>query len=214
MVKSLGRCLLIGDSHIPKRAKSVPDKIIDKLEELTNAELFDYTFFTGDLIKAPEFIKFLERITKTSKNLFFVIGNMDYYGGNRNSPVFQELKLLFPDDINITVGLTHGAQIQPRGDYMQLESLAIEKSSNILISGHTHKEEIFLTDKVLLLNPGSVTGAWSFVASGIPSFMVLKIKEDTKEINLSLFQLDKKTQKISELKSYFIFKDNRVLARF
>ena len=205
------RFLFLGDSHIPRRAKSVPDKII---ERLTNTELFDYTFFTGDVIKAPEFIKFLEKITKTPKNLFFVIGNMDYYGGNRNSPVFQELKLLFPDGDNITVGLTHGAQIQPRGDHMQLETLAFKKSYNILITGHTHKEEIFLTDKVLLLNPGSVTGAWSFVASGIPSFIVLKIREDTKEINLSLFQLDNKTQKISELKSYFIFKDNRVKARF
>jgi len=208
------RFLAIGDSHIPRRAKSVPDKFIDKLEELTNAELFDYTFFTGDVIKAPEFIKFLEKITKTPKNLFFVIGNMDYYGGNSNSPVFQELKLLFPDGDNITVGLTHGAQIQPRGDHAQLETLAIKKSYNILITGHTHKEEIFLTDNGLFFNPGSVTGAWSFVASGIPSFIVLKIKENTKEINLSLFQLDKKTQKIRELKSYFIFKDNRVLARF
>ena len=209
------RFLAIGDPHIPRRAKSIPDKIVDKLEELTNTELFDYTFFTGDIIKAPEFIKSLEKITKTSKNLFIVIGNMDYYDGNRNSPVFQELKLLFPDGDNITVGLTHGAQIQPRGDHLQLETLAIKKSYNILITGHTHKEEIFFTDKgILLLNPGSVTGAWSFVASGIPSFIVLKIKEDTKEINLSLFQLDKKTQKISELKSYFIFKDNRFLARF
>ena len=208
------RFLAIGDSHIPRRSKSVPDKIIDKLEELTNPELFDYTFFTGDVIKAPEFIKFLEKITKTSKNLFIVIGNMDYYGGNRNSPVFQELKLLFTDGDSITVGLTHGAQIQPRGDHAQLETLAIKKSYNLLITGHTHKEEIFLTDNGLFLNPGSVTGAWSFVASGIPSFIVLKIKENTKEINLSLFQLDKKTQKISELKSYFIFKDNRVLARF
>ncbi|TFG21864.1 MAG: YfcE family phosphodiesterase [Promethearchaeota archaeon] len=209
------RFFLCGDSHIPRRAKSIPDKLIDKLEDLTNAELFDYTFFTGDVIIAPEFIKSLEKITKTPKNLFFVIGNMDYYGGNRNSPVFQELKLLFSDGDNITVGLTHGAQIQPRGDHLQLETLAIKKIYNILITGHTHKEEIFLTDKgILLINPGSVTGAWSFVASGIPSFIVLKIKEDTKEINLSLFQLDKKTQKISEIKSYFIFKDNRVIARF
>ena len=126
------RFLAIGDSHIPRRAKSVHDKIIDKLEELTNAELFDYTFFTGDVIKAPEFIKFLEKITKTSKNLFIVIGNMDYYGGNRNSPVFQELKLLFPEGNNIAVGLTHGAQIQPRGDHSQLEQLAIEKGNQQL----------------------------------------------------------------------------------
>ena len=209
------RFLAIGDSHIPRRAKSVPDKIIDKLEELINAELFDYTFFTGDVIKAPEFIKFLENITKTSKNFFLVIGNMDYYGGNRNSPVFQELKLLFPDGDKIMVGLTHGAQIQPRGDHIQLESLAIKKSSNILISGHTHKEEIFLSKNgILLLNPGSVTGAWSFVASDLPSFLVIDIKEQTKELLVSLFQLDKRIDEILESKSYFIFKNNKINYKF
>lgn len=209
------RFLAIGDSHIPRRAKSVPDKIIDKLEELTNPELFDYTFFTGDVIKAPEFIKFLEKITKTSKNLFIVIGNMDYYGGNRNSPIFQELRLLFPDGENITVGLTHGAQIQPRGDHMQLESLAIKKSYNFLITGHTHKEEIFLSKNgILLLNPGSVTGAWSFVASGIPSFSTIKINEQTKELLVSLYQLDKRNDEILESKFYFIFKNNKINYKF
>jgi len=207
--------LAIGDSHIPRRAKSISDKIIDKLEELTNAELFDYTFFTGDVIKAPEFIEFLKQITKTSKNLFIVIGNMDYYSGNRNSPVFQELKLLFPDGDIIMVGLTHGAQIQPRGEHSQLETLAIKKSYNILITGHTHKEEIFLSKNgILLLNSGSVTGAWSFVASGIPSFSVININEQKKELLVSLFQLDKRIDKILESKSYFIFKNNKINYKF
>ena len=39
--------LAIGDSHIPRRAKSIPEKIIIKLQELTQAELFEYTFFTN-----------------------------------------------------------------------------------------------------------------------------------------------------------------------
>ena len=171
---------------------------------------FDYIFFTGDLIKAPEFIDFLNQ--RTNKDIFIVIGNMDFYGGNRDAPVYQELKIPFYDE-NITIGLTHGAQIQPRGDHLQLETLAIEKNFNILIIGHTHKEELFLTKNgILLLNPGSVTGAWSFVASGIPSFITLNIQSKTREIDVNLFQLEKNN--INVLSSYYLFKNNRIDYKF
>ena len=53
------RFLIIGDSHIPRRAKEVSDKIYNKIHELTREGLFDYTFFTGDLITCPELIRFL-----------------------------------------------------------------------------------------------------------------------------------------------------------
>ncbi|MFW9899595.1 MAG: YfcE family phosphodiesterase [Candidatus Thorarchaeota archaeon] len=209
----MARFLAIGDSHIPRRAKSIPKEIITKLDELTQAELFEYTFFTGDIIEAPEFINFLNQ--KTKKKLFIVIGNMDFYGGNRDFPVYHDLGFLFSDGDNLTIGLTHGAKIKPRGDRSQLESLAIKKNYNILITGHTHKEEIFLTEQgILLINPGSVTGAWSFVASGIPSFSVIIINERTKEINSSLFQLDRTSEKINEIKSSFIFKHNQIQYKY
>ncbi|MFX1393260.1 MAG: YfcE family phosphodiesterase [Promethearchaeota archaeon] len=207
------RFLAIGDSHIPRRAKGIPKKILDKLEELTEVQPFNYIFFTGDLINAPEFIDFLNQ--RTNEDIFIVIGNMDFYGGNRNAPVYHELKIPFYDGENIIIGLTHGAQIQPRGDHLQLENLAIEKNFNILIIGHTHKEELFLTKTgILLLNPGSVTGAWSFVASGIPSFSVININEQKKEITIKFFLLDKKINEISETKSYFLFKNNKIEYKF
>ena len=53
------RYLIIGDSHIPRRAKELPEEIYEKLTELTEREPFEYTFFTGDLINAPRFIEFL-----------------------------------------------------------------------------------------------------------------------------------------------------------
>ena len=109
------------------------------------------------------------------------------------------------------IGLTHGAQISPRGEQEQLENLAIKRNYNILISGHTHKEEIFLTEKgVLLLNPGSVTGAWSFVASRLPSFIELKIIESTKEINVDLIQIDKQSREIVVLKYNFFFRNYQI----
>jgi len=203
------KILAIGDSHIPRRARNIPDKIYNILHQLIEKERFDYTFFTGDIIKADDFINFLNLNTK--KDLFIVVGNMDYYGGNRDAPMYQKLNFLFSDNNKITMGLTHGHQISPRGDHKQLEFLAIEKNCNILISGHTHKEEIFLTKKgILLLNPGSVTGAWSFIASSNPSFITLNLNERTREIDVNLFQLDIKSSKLNNLYSHFIFENNRI----
>ncbi len=205
--------LIIGDSHVPKRASHIPKQIQIKLEELTKSELFEYTFFTGDEINYPEFMQSLNLMTK--RDVFRVIGNMDYYYGNKDAPMYQKLNLVIEVKNSLTIGLTHGHQVSPRGDHTQLELLAQEKEYNIMISGHTHKEEIFLTKNgILLLNPGSITGAWSFVASGIPSFIVLYISNKTKTIEISLFQLDKKSDKVNETKSYYIFDKNKISKKF
>ena len=203
------RILCIGDSHIPVRAKDLPMQIYNKINELTSTELFDYTFFTGDLINFPELLDFLNQ--KTKRSLFKVIGNMDYYYGNRDSPTHQKLDVFFEENDKITLGLTHGAQIKPRGDHDQLEILAQENDYNIVVSGHTHKEEIYLTKEgILLINPGSVTGAWSFVASSIPSFVELSVNEKSKEITINLFQSDKQTREIIVSEFNFKIKNNQV----
>jgi len=205
--------LIIGDSHVPKRASNISNQIQFKLEELTKSELFEYTFFTGDEINYPEFMEFLNLITK--RDVFRVIGNMDYYYGNKDAPIYQELETVIEGKNNLVIGLTHGHQISPRGDHNQLELLALEKGYNVMISGHTHKEEIYLTkNRILLLNPGSITGAWSFVASGIPSFIVLNIRNKTQNIEISLFQLDKKSDIVNETKSYYIFEKNKINSKF
>ncbi len=207
------RILCIGDSHVPIRAKDLPMQLYDKINEITKSELFDYTFFTGDLINFPELLDFLNQ--KTKGTLFKVVGNMDYYYGNRDSPSHQKLDIFFDDNKKATLGLTHGAQIRPRGDHDQLELLAQEKGYNVLITGHTHKEEIFLTNKgILLINPGSVTGAWSFVASGIPSFIELHVNNRFKDFIIKLFQFDKKTREVNVLEFYFILKNNQIYKKY
>ncbi|MFX1503508.1 MAG: YfcE family phosphodiesterase [Promethearchaeota archaeon] len=207
------RILCIGDAHVPVRANDLPMQIYGKINDLTNTELFDYIFFTGDIINFPKLLDFLNQ--KTKRTLFRVIGNMDYYYGIRDSPEYQKLDIIFEDNIKLTLGLTHGVQVKPRGDHDQLESLAIERKYNILVSGHTHKEEVFLTSKgILLLNPGSVTGAWSFVASGIPSFIELSIDNKIKEIIVKLFQINKKTREMSALESMFIMENNQIYKKY
>ncbi len=203
------KILVIGDSHIPRRAKNIPIQICEVLEKNVLNRNFDYTFFTGDVIKAPRFMSYLKKITNIE--VLAVVGNMDYYGGNQNAPIYQHIKVSIETKENLTVGLTHGHQIHPRGDHAQLGNLAIDNNYNILISGHTHKEEIVLTnDGVLLLNPGSVTGAWSFVASRNPSIIVLILDEKTGEIDVFLHQYEIRSSKLREKKSSFIFKNKTV----
>ncbi|GAG12866.1 unnamed protein product, partial [marine sediment metagenome] len=78
------KILVIGDSHIPRRAKNIPVQICDVLENNVLNGKFDYIFFTGDVVKAPRLMSYLKKITKNE--VLIVLGNMDYYGGNQNAP--------------------------------------------------------------------------------------------------------------------------------
>ena len=195
----------------------------EKWEPLYKKIMKDFNFSVENDIKAANILNQLfknKNISshinklknlKTKNKLFVVMGNMDYFYGNRDTPIYQKLDIVFKNNEKLALGLTHGSQISPRGDLSQLENLAIERKYDILISGHTHKEEIFLTNKgILLLNPGSVTGAWSFVASRVPSFIELDINEVTKEIIVDLVQIDKNSGEIISLKSHYYYENNRI----
>ena len=113
------KILVLGDSHIPRRAKSLPHEITNKINELSSDNLFDVVLFTGDVIKAPELIEYLK--SKSKKGFYKVIGNMDYYGGDTDAPLYQKLEFKITRDDKLVLGLTHGAQIEPRGDILKLE---------------------------------------------------------------------------------------------
>jgi putative phosphoesterase len=145
------------------------------------------------------------------------MGNMDYYAGHRDGAIYEELIIPFPDSPKVTlkIGLTHGSQIERRGNHNELENIAKEKGYHILVSGHTHKEEIYLTERgTLLLNPGSVTGAWSFIASGNNCFIVIEIREKTYTITVTLFYLDKKTRKMESKEKYYVFNKNKLELKY
>jgi vacuolar protein sorting-associated protein 29 len=78
---------------------------------------------------------------------------------------FDEDVLSFPDTKVIQIGqfkigLTHGHQIVPWGDAHSLAVKRRELDVDILITGHTHRNEVNEYEGKWFINPGSITGAY------------------------------------------------------
>jgi len=156
------KLLLIGDFHIPRRARELPKMMMEFLNEQT----FNLVLCTGDLI-VPSTLQKIEHLGP----LKVVMGNMDYHSLN------PDRHLLEIEGWNL--GLIHGDVVHPRGEINKLVTVADNLDVDVLISGHTHMDMIKFKNKKLLLNPGSAVGAWSFVSSNISSFIILEITKET-----------------------------------
>ncbi len=160
------RVLVIGDTHIPNRARWLPEKVDERIRSMK----FDLVLCTGDLTdrKVLDYLSGLGEVVAVS-------GNMDHLP----LPEYRTLKVE-----GIKFGIIHGHQVYPRGDVTQLREIALELGVDVLVHGHTHSADIWKGD-VLLLNPGSATGVWSGgKASLVPSFMVLEVEGNSLDVNL------------------------------
>ncbi len=128
---------LISDTHIPDRARILPQKVI---EAFNNVELIIHA---GDLT-SPKVIEELETIAP----VMAVQGNMD----RANGIDLPRAKVIEIESLKI--GVIHG-EVYPRADADQLLYLAKELGVDILVSGHSHQPKIEQKDGILLLNPGS-----------------------------------------------------------
>ena len=151
----------IGDTHIPGRAGEIPAEIVHAVEELSP----DRILFTGD---ANEYsvLFFLDRIAPT----YAVRGNTDTL----------DLPGVLSLDLGKKVLLMHGHQFG-RGNYHALVNYA--SGHDILVCGHTHRQETFKERGVIVVNPGSATGVWSGGGGeSQPSFTSLEIKKGEVDI--------------------------------
>lgn len=128
---------LISDTHIPDRARVLPQKV---LEAFSDVELI---LHAGDLT-SPKAIDELEEIAP----VMAVQGNMD----RANGVDLPKAKVIEAEGLKI--GLIHG-EVYPRADSDQLLYLAKELDVDILVSGHSHQPKIEQKEGILLLNPGS-----------------------------------------------------------
>ncbi len=166
------KILVLGDTHIPRRASRIPPQI----EEFVSEQKFDFVICTGDLTSE----EVLEHIKKFGKETIVVRGNIDYLP----LPEYAEIAVE-----GLKIGVTHGDEVYPRGDREQLEEIGLRKGVDVLISGHTHSSDVYY-GKVLLLNPGSATGVWGGGGGSMkPSIMVLDISG--KNIDVHLYELEK-----------------------
>lgn len=128
---------LISDTHIPDRAREIPEKV------LTSFKNVDLIIHAGDLT-TTEVIDELEKIAP----VIAVQGNMD-----RVAHIdLPKAKVITVEKIKI--GIAHG-EVYPRADTQQLLYLARQLDVNILVTGHSHQPKIEQVEDVLLLNPGS-----------------------------------------------------------
>lgn len=128
---------LISDTHIPDRARQIPQNVIDAFSDV------DLIIHAGDLTS----LEVIEELEKTAP-VMAVQGNIDRVNGID----LPKAKTLEAEGLKI--GVVHG-EVYPRGDTQQLVYLAKELNADILISGHSHQPKIEQTDGVLLINPGS-----------------------------------------------------------
>ena len=176
------KLLIVGDTHIPTRAKSIP-KIMFKI--IDENKPYDYVFFTGDLV-SESVLDFFEKL---GSKAFFVRGNMDYL--SLPEYVVEEIG-------NIRIGLIHGDQVYPRGDVEGLLKIARNLNVNVLINGHTHYLRIVAINNTLLVNPGSLTGVWSGGYASMRPSMIIGYLEGPEKIKLVSYEVYGKKLKREE----------------
>ncbi|MEM2948409.1 MAG: YfcE family phosphodiesterase [Candidatus Anstonellales archaeon] len=157
------KILCIGDFHIPERAGDIPiwiRKVIIK-------EKPDLILCTGDTTSMIP-IQFLSQIAPVK----CVKGNMD-------SAEFPKKEMA--EVYGVRIGLVHGTEVHPRGDYEQLFRIAKGMGVDVLVHGHTHNLEVKEYKGVLFVNPGSATGVWGGSSEGgHESFIILEIDKEGK----------------------------------
>mmetsp|Transcript_14371 Transcript_14371/g.34766 ORF Transcript_14371/g.34766 Transcript_14371/m.34766 type:complete len:218 (+) Transcript_14371:118-771(+) len=160
--------LVLGDLHfaqIPESFKRmlVPNKM-------------KYVLCTGNINREQ-----YNELCTLAPNVFVSRGDFDDQHSDPTMPQFPESHVVQVGQFKIA--LIHGHQIVPYGS-QDAQSRMRRKLSNadILVTGHTHKNDVSLIDGHYHINPGSMTGSFSpLVSDGevTPSFILLAI-QDTK----------------------------------
>ncbi|KAL4471579.1 hypothetical protein ABPG74_008472 [Tetrahymena malaccensis] len=173
--------VVFGDFHIPMRATDIPEQF----KELILPNKIQYVLCTGNVGSRDTY----DWIKSISNQCHIVKGDFDE---NTEYPEFKVVTIG-----SFKIAIIHGHQIVPWGDEEALHNQLRELDADILISGHTHDQIASKVDKKYILNPGTITGAYSpLKRNALPSFLLLEIKD--KLINVYLYQLQNDEIKIKQ----------------
>ena len=151
---------LISDTHMPIRAKALPQSVFKVFE---NA---DYIIHAGDLVE----LSVLDELEQIAPVLA-VHGNMDGPQVSGALPKVNAFKLF-----DWKIGVTHDAGTMY--GLSKMRELAKENFFNVLVYGHTHTAAIKWEGKVLFINPGSPTSPEPpFLCK--PTVALLKVTKDS-----------------------------------
>lgn len=132
--------VVLGDTHIPKKAKKIPDAM---KADLLKADLIIHV---GDW-QTPEVATTLEKYAP----LAGVTGNVD---NEEMQALFPGKKILEADGIRI--GITHGDGKGKTTEKRALEAFS-DTEIDLLLFGHSHIPVLHEKDGIIVFNPGSPT---------------------------------------------------------
>ncbi|WP_406832460.1 metallophosphoesterase [Pedococcus sp. KACC 23699] len=134
------RLLLLADTHLPKRAKDLPGKVWDAVDEA------DVVLHAGDWVD----VALLDALEARARRLVGVAGNNDHGELLKRLPELAELEIE-----GLRFGVVHETG-QAKGREMRCE--ANYPDLDVLVFGHSHIPWDTSTPRGLrLLNPGSPT---------------------------------------------------------
>jgi len=130
---------LISDTHIPSRAKSIPQSVFKIFENV------EYVIHAGDLVELSV-IDELEQLAP----VLAVHGNMDIPQVSGALPILNSLKIF-----DWKIGVIH----DPGAVYGmgRIREIVKQNFFNVLVYGHTHSSNIKWEGRNLYINPGSPT---------------------------------------------------------
>jgi putative phosphoesterase len=134
------RLLLLADTHVPKRARRLPDAVWDAVGSA------DVVVHAGDWVEPA----LLEELERRSRRLVGVFGNNDG----------AELRRRLPEVARATVGGVRFAVVHETGDAKHRERRCEQAYGDVdvLVFGHSHIPwDTVSPGGLRLLNPGSPT---------------------------------------------------------
>jgi len=159
---------LISDTHIPARAKAIPNKVFQIFQDAC------IIIHAGDLTR----LSVLEELEQMAP-VVAVHGNMDSRDVKEKLPVMNSV-----DIYDWKIGMTHSLSFFFRTN--RFRDTIKKQGFNVFVCGHTHRPSLKYKDGMLLINPGSPTNP-------IPPFLtrptVALLKITKKEIEPEIINL-------------------------
>ncbi|MCW3995840.1 MAG: metallophosphatase family protein [Candidatus Bathyarchaeota archaeon] len=150
---------LISDTHIPKRARYIPNKVLEIFQNV------DYIIHAGDLVE----LAVLDELEQLAPVLA-VHGNMDGPEVSGALPRLNSLKVF-----DWKIGVMHDPNTLY--GFSRMREIAKQNGFNAFVYGHTHVALVKWEHKTLYINPGTPTDPLSPMSG--PSVALLKISKET-----------------------------------
>lgn len=132
---------VISDTHIPDRAKGIPQQILDAFKHV------DMVIHAGDIVD----LSVLDALKAVCKNVHAVWGNMDSHEARKLLP---EKEII--DANKYRIGVIHGYG-NPGTIIEQVTEIFKKDNVDMIIFGHSHIAFNEKRGKIIYFNPGSPT---------------------------------------------------------